>query len=68
MLPFFAAVATDASTPKQRMFRKQLPLALPTFEPTGLEVAATGSVIEQDANITAATPAARTFENDFIVI
>jgi hypothetical protein len=44
--PFLAAERIDASAPNAKMPRKTMPLDVPTREPTGFAVAATGSVIE----------------------
>lgn len=48
--PFLAAVLMELSTLKQRVPNQQVPFAVPTLVPTGLEVALTGEVIEQEAN------------------
>jgi hypothetical protein len=47
MPPFLAAVLIDASAPNASTCKNTIPLAVPTLEPTGLEVAATGIVMEQ---------------------
>ena len=47
MPPFLAAVWMLASTPKAKKCRMVVPLAVPTFLPTGLLVAATGRVMLQ---------------------
>lgn len=60
MPPFFEAVLILLSTLKQRTPNQQLPLAVPTLVPTGLEVALTGLVTEQAVkSITDTTEAAK---------
>lgn|GEM_PF-5644295 len=64
--PFFAADFIEASPPKQNTRKKTGALASPILLPTGLLVAATGIVIEQEERQTTMAAAADKIRN-FIV-
>ena len=49
--PFFAAVLIDASAPKLNILKNTSADCIPTLDPIGLDVAATGSVIEQEDSV-----------------
>lgn len=58
--PFLAADWILASASKKRIPKKPVALEVPTLFPTGLDVALTGRVKEQLANITATAANANT--------